>query len=47
MKWKLNRKNKKGEEITEEEKGMLAAYDNPVDFTNRNNIKELLAYLKS
>ena len=44
MKWKLNSKKKKGEEMTEEEKGMLAAYEKPVDFTERENIKELTDY---
>ena len=44
MKWKLNSKKKKDEEMTEEEKGMLAAYEKPVDFTERENIKELTDY---
>ncbi len=46
MKWQLNSKKKKGEQMTDEEKGMLAAYDNPVDFTARNNIKEIVSYFK-
>lgn len=46
MKWKLNSKKKKGEEMTAEEKGMLAAYDEPVDFTEKENIKEILEYFK-
>jgi hypothetical protein len=40
----LNSKKKKDEEMTEEEKGMLAAYEKPVDFTERENIKELTDY---
>jgi len=47
MKWQLERKKKKGEELNEEEKGMLKAFDEPVDFTSRDNIKELIEYVKS
>ncbi|RAK11902.1 menaquinone-dependent protoporphyrinogen IX oxidase [Halanaerobium saccharolyticum] len=46
MKWKLNSKKKKGEEMTAEEKGMLAAFDNPVDFTDKENIEEIISYFK-
>lgn len=46
MKWKLSSKKKKGEQMTAEEEGMLAAYDNPVDFTDRDNIKEILSYFE-
>ncbi|TDO94764.1 menaquinone-dependent protoporphyrinogen IX oxidase [Halanaerobium saccharolyticum] len=46
MKWKLNSKKKKGEEMTEEEKGMLASFDNPVDFTDKENIKKIVSYFK-
>ncbi len=46
MKWKLNSKKKKGEEMTEEEKGMLAAYEQPVDFTEQENIEEIVNYFK-
>ena len=46
MKWKLNSKKKKAEELTEEEKGMLAAYEEPVDFTDKENIKEIVEYFK-
>lgn len=46
MKWKLNSKKNKGEELTEEEKGMLAAYEEPVDFTDKDNIKEIVEYFK-
>jgi menaquinone-dependent protoporphyrinogen IX oxidase len=46
MKWKLNSKKKKGEELTEEEKGLLAAYEKPVDFTDKDNIKEIVEYFK-
>jgi len=41
FKWKIQlTKNK-----TPEEKGMLAAYLKPVDFTNKEKIKELLEYV--
>lgn len=42
---KMKMKNKK--ELTSDEKGMLTAYSNPVDFTKRENIKELISYVKS
>ncbi|MEA3343249.1 MAG: flavodoxin domain-containing protein [archaeon] len=32
---------------TSDEKGMLAAYSKPVDFTKKENIKELLEYVRS
>jgi len=44
MKWQLKRKKKKGEELSEDEAGMLAAFDQPVDFTDRKNIKEIVDY---
>jgi len=47
MKWKLNKKKKSSEKLTEDEQGMLDAFDNPVDFTDQNNIQELIDYLKS
>lgn len=47
MKWKLNSKKKKGKKLSEEEKGLLAAYKDPVDFTNKDNLKELIAFIKS
>lgn len=46
MKWKLNRKKKKGDQMTEDEKGMLAAFENPVDFTDKKNIMEIISYFK-
>lgn len=33
--------------LTPDEKGMLAAYDNPADFTNKKNIEELISYVNS
>lgn len=44
---KLKMKSKKKEELTGDEKGMLAIYDKPVDFTKRDNIKELIEYARS
>jgi len=46
MKWQLERKKKKGEELNEEEKGLLEAFDEPVDFTKKENIEELIEYVK-
>lgn len=46
MKWKLNSKKKKGKKLSEDEKGMLEAFDKPVDFTERENIREILEYFR-
>jgi len=43
FKWKTESKRDK----TSDEKGMLAAYSKPVDFTKKENIKELLEYVRS
>ncbi len=42
FKWKIQLKRDK----TSDEKGMLAAYSKPVDFTKKENIKELLEYVR-
>lgn len=47
MKWKLNKKKKSSEKLIEDEQGMLDAFENPVDFTDRKNIQEIIEYLKS
>ncbi len=43
FKWKLQSIRNK----TPDEKEMLAAYEHPVDFTKRENIKELINYVNS
>lgn len=43
LKWKI--KDKK--ELTPDEKGMLVAYDKPVDYTMKKNINELIEYVSS
>lgn len=43
MKWKLKIKKK----LTPDERGMLAAYDKPIDFTRKKNIDELISYVNS
>lgn len=43
LKFKLKRKKK----LTPDEKGMLEAYDHPVDFTKRENLSSLVDYVKS
>ncbi|AGX44313.1 flavodoxin domain-containing protein [Clostridium saccharobutylicum] len=40
-------KSKKKEDLTDEEKEMLDAYDNPVDFTNKKYIEKLIDYVNS
>jgi len=41
MKWKIKSKQDK----TPDEKGMLAAYSKPMDFTKKESIKELLEFV--
>ncbi len=43
LKWKMKRKK----ELTPDERGMLAAYDEPVDFTRKKNIDEIISYVTS
>ncbi|MFP4364390.1 MAG: flavodoxin domain-containing protein [Spirochaetia bacterium] len=43
MKWKI--KMKKPEDRTPDEKGMLAAFSQPVDFTKKERAKELIDYV--
>lgn len=38
---------KSKKELTPDEKGMLIAYDKPVDFTNKDNIRELITCINS
>jgi len=45
LKWKI--KNKKKEDLSADEKGMLAIYDKPVDFTDKKNIGKIIAYVNS
>ncbi|MGH4137556.1 flavodoxin domain-containing protein [Clostridium sp.] len=40
LKWKI--KSKKEEKLTTDERGMLALYHNPVDFTKKKNIDEII-----
>ena len=43
LKWKIKLKRDKAPD----EKGMLAAYSKPMDFTKKENIKELLEFVRS
>ena len=43
LRWKIKRKK----ELTPDERGMLAAFDKPVDFTRKENIGELISYVRS
>lgn len=43
LKWKM--KMKPQAKLSSDEKGMLAAYDRPQDFTKKKNIDELIAYV--
>jgi len=42
LKWKIKWKTKSKKEITPDERGILASYDKPVDFTRKKNIDELI-----
>jgi menaquinone-dependent protoporphyrinogen IX oxidase len=42
----LKKKLQSKKEISEDEQGMLEAYDEPADFTDRNNIKHLVDLVK-
>lgn len=43
LKWKIKCKK----ELTPDEKGMLAVYNKPVDYTLKKNIDEIINYVKS
>ena len=43
----IERKAKQGTELTSDEKGMLAVFDDEVDFTNQRSIRGLLEYVRS
>ena len=45
LKWKI--KNKKQEELSSDEIGMLAIYDKPVDFTEKKNIDRIITYVNT
>lgn len=45
LKWKI--KSRKEEERTADEKGMLASFDKPLDATKRENINEIVDYVRS
>jgi menaquinone-dependent protoporphyrinogen IX oxidase len=47
LKWKIWNKQKQKKALTRDEKGMLAAYSRPVDFTKKNYINEIVEYVKS
>ena len=45
LKWKI--KKKKQEELSDDEIGMLAIYDKPVDFIDKKNIYKIITYVNS
>ncbi|MDZ4132370.1 MAG: flavodoxin, partial [Dethiobacteria bacterium] len=47
LKWKIRIKKKQKKELTRDEKGMLAAYSKPVDFTKIELINEIVEYVNS
>ncbi len=44
---KIKHKKKKGEELTADERGMLEAYEKPIDFTDIKYIDDIITYVKS
>ena len=47
LKWKIKKKKKQGKPLTRDEKGMLAAFDNPMDFTKKVYIDDIVNYICS
>ncbi|SPF53251.1 conserved hypothetical protein [Candidatus Desulfosporosinus infrequens] len=47
LKWKIKWKIKRKKELTPDERGMLASYDQSVNFTRKKNIDEIIAYVNS
>lgn len=45
LKWKIMGKKKKGKKLTSDGIGMLAVYDKPTDFTKKEYINEIIAYI--
>lgn len=43
----LKQKLKKKKELTPDERGMLFAYERPLDFTRKKNIEEIIAHVNS
>jgi hypothetical protein len=41
----LKKKLESKKDLTEDEKGMLEAYEKPVDFTEKENINELIDFI--
>ncbi len=47
LKWKIRNKKKQKKALSRDEKGMLAAYSKPVDFTKKEQINEIVEYVNS
>ena len=47
LKWSIKIKKKQKKELTFDEIGMLEVLDKPADFTRKNNIEEMITYIKS
>ncbi len=47
LKMKIKRKKKQGKALSRDEKGMLVAYDRPVDFTKKEYIDSIAEYVNS
>lgn len=47
LKLKITNKARKKKELTSDEKGMLAIYKRPADYTSKKNIDEIISYVNS
>ncbi|MCX7747457.1 MAG: flavodoxin domain-containing protein [Clostridia bacterium] len=47
LKWKILWRKKTKAKLSPDERGMLAAYDTPADFTRKKNIDEIISYVNS
>ena len=47
LKWKIKLKHKMKNNLTPDEKGMLAVYSNPANFTRKKDIVDLISYINS
>ena len=44
--WAIATKKQSNQQLHADETGMLAAYDHPLDFTRRQNVAELVSYIR-
>ncbi len=47
LKWRIKRKKKQNKTLSRDEKGMLAAYNKPVDFTKKEYLYDIVNYVNT